>query len=138
MIPESFLATDELLRTTTKVITGVEWDRETIQRQLERFGPFSAQERLLTALVGQGADRGEMHERLRLHAISAWESVRQDDENPLAELIASDTSILQYLQPARIQQLMEASDYTGVAPERAEQFAAEIRVQLAEPAQKRG
>ncbi len=136
MIPESFLATDELLRTATKVITGLEWDREQIQRQLEHFGPFAAQERVLTALVGQGADRGEMHERLRLHAQSAWESIRQGDENPLADLIASDTSFLQYLQPAKILQLMEASEYTGLASERAEQFASELRAQLAEPAKK--
>jgi adenylosuccinate lyase len=134
MIPESFLATDELLRTAAKVITGLEWDPDQIQRQLEHFGPFAAQERVLTALVGEGADRGEMHERLRLHAKSAWESLRQGDENPLAELIASDTGILQYLQPARILQLMEASDYTGLASERAEQFATELRAQLAEPA----
>ena len=130
LIPEAFLACDEMLHTAVEIVSGLEVDEIEIEAQLATFGPFAALERVLTTLVRAGADRQEMHERLRVHSMAAWEAIRNDKPNPLADRLASDTTLLQYLQPARIRDLLDASSYVGTAPQRARELAAHIRERL--------
>jgi adenylosuccinate lyase len=127
MIPEAFLGCDEMLLTAILILDGLIVDEKAAQASLEVYGPFASLERLLTALVKAGADRGEMHERLRLHSLSAWEAIQDGRENPLPDMVAADTTILKYLQPARIQELMDAETYVGLAPGRAAAMAVAIR-----------
>jgi adenylosuccinate lyase len=108
----------------------LEVDEIGIEAQLATFGPFAALERVLTSLVRAGADRQEMHERLRVHSMTAWEAIQNDKPNPLADRLASDTMLLQYLQPARIRSLLDASSYVGTAPQRARELAARIRERM--------
>ena len=72
-------------------------------------------------------DRQGLHERLREHSLKAWEAVRADKPNPLADLISADPLILTYLQPNRIKMLMDAREYVGTANERAALMAKQIR-----------
>jgi adenylosuccinate lyase len=130
LIPESFLACEEMLMTACDVIEALQIDARASADQLRRYGPFSAVERLLTALVREGADRQEMHERLRQHSMSAWEAVQAGKDNPLSDLLASDTTLLKYLQPARVRALLHAEDYVGQAPARARKMAQRIRTRL--------
>lgn len=53
-LPESFLAVDEMLRRAASLVEGMTIDREQIARNLERYGPFAATERVLLAAVRQG------------------------------------------------------------------------------------
>ncbi|HEY43452.1 MAG TPA: adenylosuccinate lyase [Anaerolineae bacterium] len=130
LIPEAFLACDEMLHTAVEIVSGLEVDEIGIEAQLATFGPFAALERVLTTLVRAGADRQEMHERLRVHSMTAWETVQKDKPNPLADRLASDTMLLKYLQPARIRNLLDASSYVGTAPQRARELAARIRERM--------
>ncbi|MCA9864896.1 MAG: adenylosuccinate lyase, partial [Anaerolineales bacterium] len=82
-LPESFLAVDEMLRRAASLVEGMTIDREQIARNLERYGPFAATERVLLAAVRQGADRQEAHEWLREASLQAWAAVRQGADNPL-------------------------------------------------------
>jgi len=127
MIPESFLAMDEILLTLKQILSGLVIDEYGIQQSLKTYGPFAAIERLLSALVRAGADRQQMHERLRLHSLKAWDDVAAGKPNPLSDCLQADTALLQYLQPARIQELLNADTYVGSAPQRARQMAAQIR-----------
>ena len=79
------------------------------------------------ALVKAGADRQEMHERLRQHALEAWAAVQAGQPNPLADRLAADPDLLQYLSEAEIRLLMDASQYVGDAPQRARSFTAHLR-----------
>lgn len=130
LLPESFLAMDEILTTAGSLLKGWTVDEAGISAQMETYGPFAAVERLLTQLVREGADRQEMHERLRQHCMTAWNALQGGEPNPLIERLCNDTSILKHLQPARIQALMEASSYVGLAPQRARTLSAEIRTAL--------
>jgi adenylosuccinate lyase len=130
LIPETFLACDEMLMAAGDIVEGLQVDARASADHLRRFGPFSAVERLLTALVREGADRQDMHERLRQHSMSAWEAVQQGKANPLSDLLASDTMLLKYLQPARVRTLLDAQDYVGQAPMRARKMAQRIRTRL--------
>ena len=79
------------------------------------------------ALVKAGADRQVFHERLRGHAMNAWESIRAGHENPLPALLAEDPEIRRYLEAGEIVALLEVESYLGDAPSRALALAREIR-----------
>ncbi|MEZ0395022.1 MAG: adenylosuccinate lyase [Anaerolineales bacterium] len=126
LLPEAFLAADEILRTALSILKGLRVDQAAIRRNLAAYGPFAASERVLMALVKAGADRQAMHERLRGHALQAWEALQQGRENPLAEALAADPLMGEYLPSEEISRLMDAGAYVGDAPQRARRLAQAI------------
>ena len=79
---------------TQRLLTGLQVNESAMSRNLAVYGPFAAIERVLMALAKEGADRQEMHERLRQHAMQAWSEVQAGQANPLEEQIAADEQIL--------------------------------------------
>ncbi len=131
LLPEAFLIVDELLLTSKKVIAGLQVREHAIQRDLSIYGPFASTERLLMALGKAGADRQEMHERLRQHALAAWDEVQKGQANPLTGLLTTDPAFTPFLNSQEIMELMRVEDYLGDAPERALKLAGEIRSLIA-------
>lgn len=129
-LPESFLAVDEMLRRAAALVEGMTIDREQIGRNLDRYGPFAATERVLMAAVRAGADRQEAHEWLREDSLRAWEAVRREQLNPLAQLVAEDERLTAYLSVDDIHILMDAGGYIGTAGERALAFAAALQTAI--------
>ena len=127
ILPEAFIAMDEILITAKRIVEGMRIDEGACARNFEKYGPFAATERVLMAAVKAGGDRQRLHERLREHSLKAWEAIRADKPNPLANLIAADQQFLHYLQPNRLKVLMEAREYVGTAKERAGLAAVTIR-----------
>jgi adenylosuccinate lyase len=127
ILPESFLATDELLGVCTTLIKDLRVNEQAIARNLNRYGPFAATERVMMALVKAGADRQKMHERLRSLSMQAWEVVQQGLDNPLNELVFQDEELNRYLSPAELAVQMDFSNHTGAAQERSKKMAMEIR-----------
>jgi adenylosuccinate lyase len=133
-LPEAFLIADELLITTNNILAGLQVDQNAMQRNLETYGPFAATERVLMALGKAGADRQKMHERLREHAIRAWNLIQQGKPNPLMAFINNDTEILEFLTGTELRNLMDASNYIGDAATRTRRFVAQIFATLEVPA----
>jgi adenylosuccinate lyase len=132
IIPETFLALEEMLTVMTGIVGGLDVDEAGCRANLEKFGAFSASERVLMALVAAGADRQAMHERIREHSRKAWDVLRGGRPNPLAEYFAADPEMLKHLQPVKIHELMDAGAYIGSAPERAREMAERIRAAVKE------
>lgn len=128
VIPEAFLAVDEMLRTTLRLVTGLRIDETAVAGNLARYGLFAATERVLMALGRAGADRQTMHERIREHSLTAWDAIQRGDPNPLADLLADDSALTAYLPVGQIHALMDTSAYVGDAPLRARKMAEMIRV----------
>lgn len=126
-LPESFLAVDEMLRRAAALVEGMAFDREQMARNLARYGPFAATERVLMAAVRAGADRQVAHEWLREASLQAWEAVQREEPNPLVNLVAADERLAAYLSPDRARRLMDAGSYTGTAAARAREMAQAIR-----------
>ena len=105
-------------------------DREQAERNLARYGPFAATERVLMALVRAGADRQEAHEWLREMSLQAWAAIRQDEPNPLADLLAANERIGGYLSTDALHDLMNVKAYTGTAAARATAMTAFITSEL--------
>jgi adenylosuccinate lyase len=127
LIPEAFLSADELLLTTLKIVRDLRINEVAIRRNLNAYAPFAATERVLMAAVKNGADRQEIHERLRVHALAAWEAVQNGGENPLVERLAGDPAFLRILPAEQIRSLASVEGYTGMAAGRAREIAVDIR-----------
>lgn len=127
ILPESFLTADELLLTAGKLIEGLAIDEAAAARNLAAHGVFAGTEPLLMSLSRAGADRQEMHERIRVHALHAWQQVSAGRNNPLADDLSADPEILRYLRAGDIRIRLDAAGYVGDAPERARLLAREIK-----------
>jgi adenylosuccinate lyase len=123
IIPNAFLATDELLRATTRIVREINVWPGAIQRNLDAYGVFAASERLLMEAVKAGGDRQQLHEVIRGHSLTAWAAVAQGESNPLVDLLASDPVLTGLLSPGRIRELLDAGGYVGEAPQRARAMA---------------
>ncbi len=130
ILPEAFLAADELVQRGTRLISGLRVDRDASARLLAAYGPFAATERLLMELVKRGGDRQELHEVIREHAMTAWAAIRADQANPLVDLLCSDSRITHHVSRDQVFAWLDASDYVGDAPRRARDFARMLRQHL--------
>lgn len=130
LLPEAFLIVDELLMVSTTLIHELQVDRRALAHNLAQYGPFAATERVLAALGKAGADRQAMHERLRQHALAAWEAVAAGEQNPLAELVVEDGIFLSILSAAELRDLIQVEGYVGDAPQRAKALASSIQEAL--------
>jgi adenylosuccinate lyase len=128
MLPSAFLAVDEILRATHRILRGLQIRDEAIARNMQVYGLFAATERLLMDLVRRGADRQEMHEVIREHALAAWAALQSAGEkaNPLLELLSGDERIRRHMSTDEVMALLDASLYIGDAPQRARALADQL------------
>jgi adenylosuccinate lyase len=130
LLPEAFLAADEIIHVTLRIVKGMQVNTTAIERNFAIYAPFAATERVLMALGKAGADRQVMHERLRQHGLAAWAAVQAGQSNPLAGLVVEDPELRAFLSRENLLSLMDASQYLGDAPQRARLLAEDIRAAL--------
>jgi adenylosuccinate lyase len=133
ILPEAFLATEEILRRGRKILADLQVDRAAMERNLAAYAPFAATEPLLVELVSHGADRQRMHEVIREHSMTAWRAVEADEANPLADLLAKDERVTAFLSPERAREIMQSGPDVGDAPERCREFLSTLRATLPSP-----
>lgn len=127
LIPESFLAVDEILSTLTIIVEGLIVNPPRIKENLEKYGPFAAVERVMLSAAQNGADRQEMHELLRQLSMAAWQEIQQGNPNPLAQLVQQDERVTRWLSLEELRGLFLIEGYTGIAESRAHTLAQLIR-----------
>lgn len=127
VLPEMFMAVDEMLIQARRLVEGFQIDTAAVRRNMAVYGPFAATERLLMALARAGADRQAMHERLREHSLHAWQAIREDQPNPLVDRLANDAALTAYLPPDAIRETLASSAYIGFAADKARAMAARVR-----------
>ncbi len=120
VLPNSFLATDEALITSIKVVKNMNIHQTAIKRNMKTYGIFAASERLLMELGRSGANRQEMHELIREHSLKAWKEVQEGNENTLKNDLVNDKTILKYVCKDKAIELLDADEYIGDAPLRTE------------------
>lgn len=130
-LPEAFLLTDEIVRRAQGLVAGLQvWPGPT-KRNLRAYGLFAATERVMMAAVNAGGDRQSLHEVIREHSLTAWAALQDGLPNPLAELLAIEPRITDYLPAATVVDLLDATDHVGDATERALRIAATIHARQA-------
>ncbi len=127
ILPESFLIADEIVKTASKIVDGLSVDEAAAAKTYAAYAPFACTERLMMAMAKVGADRQEVHERLRAHAMAAWAEIKSGRANPLVAAISADSFFLGFFSAQKLAELMDLGSYLGNAPERARRFAAKVR-----------
>jgi adenylosuccinate lyase len=133
LLPEAFLLADTILSRSRDIVMGLTIEPHASRRLLDTYGVFAATEKLLMEATRLGGNRQELHEVIREHAMVAWPLVRQGQDNPLAELLATDPRITAQVSADRVRQLLDASTHVGDAPVRARRLADELDEHLRTP-----
>jgi len=127
ILPEGFLCADELMSTAQKLMTGLVINEAAIARNFAIYGPFAATERLLMAAVKAGANRQEMHEVIREHALQAWAEIGTGRSNGLIATLCADPRVTQYVDAITARTLLDARAYVGNAAQKARMMAARLQ-----------
>jgi adenylosuccinate lyase len=127
ILPDAFLAADEILAVMLKLVTKMDIHRDSIQRNLDIYAPFACTERVMMAAARIGADRQAMHEQLREHALIAWQFVQEGKTNPLVTNLQHDEAITRWVSAEEIARLADVSSYTGIAVPASHAMATGIR-----------
>ncbi len=127
ILPDAFLATDEILMLAIDVVKNLSVDRENIQKNLEKYGPFSALEKIMIEATRNGADRQEVHEILRKHAMRAYSARGSSVQSTIALSLKSDPYLKKYLSNEKMASLVDYKKHTGLASQKSLETARKIR-----------
>ena len=121
-IPEAFLAVDGILSLYANVADGLVVYPKVIEQRLRKELPFMATENIMMdAVKKRGADRQQLHEKIREHSMAASRVVKvEGGENDLLERIAADEAFGVTLE--ELEHILKPENYTGRAKEQAEDF----------------
>ena len=120
-VPEAFLAVDAILNLYMNVSDGLVVYPKVIEQRLKKELPFMATENIMMDAVKRGADRQELHERIRVHSMAASRVVKEEGgENDLLERIASDPIFGVTME--ELEEIMLPEKYVGRAPQQTEDF----------------
>ena len=121
-VPEAFLAVDGILSLYANVADGLVVYPKVIEQRLRKELPFMATENIMMdAVKKRGADRQQLHEKIREHSMAASRVVKvEGGENDLLERIAADEAFGVTLE--ELEKILKPENYTGRANEQTEDF----------------
>ena len=121
-VPEAFLAVDGILSLYANVADGLVVYPKVIEQRLRKELPFMATENIMMdAVKKRGADRQQLHEKIREHSMAASREVKvEGGENDLLERIAADEAFGVTLE--ELEKILKPENYTGRAKEQTEDF----------------
>ncbi len=124
-VPEAFLAVDGVLSLYANVADGLVVYPKVIEQRLRKELPFMATENIMMdAVKKRGADRQQLHERIRVHSMAASKVIKEEGgENDLLQRIAADEAFGVTLE--ELESILQPEKYTGRAKEQTEDFLAE-------------
>lgn len=121
-VPEAYLAVDGILSLYANVADGLVVYPKVIEQRLRKELPFMATENIMMdAVKKRGADRQQLHEKIREHSMAASRVVKvEGGENDLLERIAADEAFGVTLE--ELEKILKPENYTGRAKEQTEDF----------------
>ena len=121
-VPEAFLAVDGILSLYANVADGLVVYPKVIEQRLRKELPFMSTENIMMdAVKKRGADRQQLHEKIREHSMAASRVVKvEGGENDLLERIAADEAFGVTLE--ELEKILKPENYTGRAKEQTEDF----------------
>jgi adenylosuccinate lyase len=118
-VPESFLATDAMLRIVANVARGLVVYPKVIESHLRAELPFMATENIMMAAVAAGADRQDIHERIRRHSQAAGRRVKlEGGDNDLLDRLRADPAFAK----VDLSGATDARNFIGRAPQQVDEF----------------
>jgi adenylosuccinate lyase len=122
-IPQAFLAADAVLRVGRNIAPGLVVNRPVIARNVREYLPYVATENLMMAAVAAGADRQEVHERLRRHSHAVTARLKEGSGSPaeLFELLKAEPAFAGVDFAA----VLDPRQFVGRAPHQVEEYLRE-------------
>ena len=128
-LPEAFLAADGVLELYANVAGGLVVYENMIGKHVNENLPFMATEDIMMEAVRMGADRQEIHERIRVHSQEAATRMKRDGlESDLMDRIAADPAFP--MDSEHLKNLLEPKKYTGRAEAQCERFITKVIVPI--------
>ena len=123
-LPEAFLACDAVLEIYGNVASGLVVNSAVIARRVRENLPFMATEDIMMEAVKHGADRQEIHERIRVHSQAAAQRMKAEGlESDLMERIAADPAF--QMEREQLDTLLSPEHYSGRSREQVEKYLSE-------------
>lgn len=124
-VAEAFLAIDAILNIYMNITNGLVVYPKVITSRVMKELPFMASENIMMRAVKNGANRQEIHEKIREHSIAAGKMVKEEGlENDLIDRICSDETFR--ITHADIDELLKPELYIGRCPEQVDEFLTEF------------
>lgn len=124
IIPDAFLTVDSILITLQNVSEGLVVYEAVVDKNLREFLPFLAAENVIVAMVSEGGDRQECHEKIRVLSHEATMRIKMEGkQNDLIERIKSDPYFARIVD--KMDSILDPSTYIGCAPEQVSEFLEE-------------
>ncbi|XP_075039103.1 adenylosuccinate lyase [Mixophyes fleayi] len=133
-LAEAFLTADIVLSTLQNISEGLVVYPKVIERRIRQELPFMATENVIMAMVKNGGNRQDCHERIRVLSQQAATVVKQEGgDNDLISRIRSEP----YFAPihAQLEQLLDPKSFIGRAPQQVVRFLKEEVIPLLTPYQ---
>ncbi|EEB74194.1 adenylosuccinate lyase [Thermococcus sp. AM4] len=124
ILPESFVLLDEMLRVTIRVLKGLEFFPENIERNLYMTHNLIMAEPLMLKLAEKGMGRQEAHELVRQLAMKAFE-----EGGDFLEVVKESEEVRKYLSEEDLASL-RPENYIGVAPQIVDNVLRYVRERL--------
>ncbi len=109
---ESFIVTDYMLSQMNKILSGLQFFPENIERNLELTGGAVMAERVMIVLTEKGMGRQEAHELVRKAAIDA-----QRERKKLLAVLLTNREVTRRLKKEELERLFNPKNYVGESAE---------------------
>ncbi|SCN26069.1 Adenylosuccinate lyase [Clostridium sp. N3C] len=120
-VAEAFLALDGVLNLYLNVSENLVVYEKVIEAHVKNELPFMATENIMMEAVKRGADRQELHERIRVHSMDAAKRVKEEGlNNDLLERIIADPIFR--MTREEILQIVNPIKFVGRAPGQVKDF----------------
>ena len=109
---ESFIVTDYMLKEMNRILSGLQFFPENIERNLELSGGAVMAERVMIALTEKGMGRQEAHELIRKAVIEA-----QRERKKLLAVLLQNREVTRRLKKEELERLFNPKNYIGESVE---------------------
>lgn len=112
LFSESFIVTDYMLKELNKILAGLQFYPENIEKNLELTGGAIMAERVMIALAERGMGRQEAHELMRNCAMEAYR-----DKKRLFDVVVAKPEVTKLIPKEELERLFNPKNYIGEAVE---------------------
>jgi adenylosuccinate lyase len=123
IIGESFILTDEILKTTNEILSNLVFHTNNIEKNLLLTRGLNMAEAVMITLVKKGMGRQEAHELLRNLSGRAV-----SEKLDLETVLLKDDIILNYLTETEVKQALKPENYLGSAKEQIRKVLKESKI----------
>ncbi|WP_185882026.1 adenylosuccinate lyase [Blattabacterium cuenoti] len=121
VIAQSFLATDAILVIWNNILENIVVYPKMIEKHIDQELPFLITESIIVESVKNGADRQEIHERIRIHSMNTNYKIKLEGKgNDFVQRILDDKKIP--INEEKINQILNPNNFIGFSSDQSIEF----------------